>query len=232
MNVIQPADGIARTIVRKPLHLELVDHLQELIVEGALTPGHKVPERALCEQFGVSRTPMREALKVLAADGLVTLEPNRGAWVTAVTLEELEEVFPVMGALEALSGELAAERITDAEIDGVRRHHQEMVDAYLRRDRAPYFRANQAIHEAILEAARNKTLSTQYRGLAVRIRRARYLANMTEERWRNAVAEHEEILEALEARDGPRLAEILKRHLKNKFNTVRDWISSQSEIEA
>ena len=90
-------------IQRKSLHQELVDRLQLLVISGELTPGAKVPEKTLCIRFGVSRTPLREALKVLASDGLVRLEPNRGAWATQVTIDEVQEVFPVLGALEALS---------------------------------------------------------------------------------------------------------------------------------
>ena len=170
---------------------------------------------------------MREALKVLASDGLVTLEPNRGAWVTQVTIEELEEVFPVMGALEALSGELACARITDGQLDRIRETHRQMVKHFEAGELADYFRANQQIHEAILEAADNATLASQYRALAARVRRARYLANMSEARWRQAVEEHVEILDALEKREAGRLADILKRHLANKFETVRHWLEEQ-----
>ena len=81
------------TIQRTSLHHELVDRLQLMIINSDLAPGIKVPEKMLCERFGVSRTPLREALKVLASAGLVRLEPNRGAWVTQVTQEEVEEVF-------------------------------------------------------------------------------------------------------------------------------------------
>jgi DNA-binding GntR family transcriptional regulator len=223
MNIAQPI----MTIARRSLHTELVDRLHELIVDGTLQPGTKVPERELCERFGVSRTPMREALKVLAADGLVLLEPNRGAWVSKVTLEELEEVFPVMGALEALSGELACARITDEELGRVRKLHESMVRHYERGNLAAYFKANQAIHECILDAANNATLAQQYRPLAARLRRARYLANIAPKRWKKAVEEHEAILTALEKRDGPQLGKLLKQHLQNKFDTVRDWLLSQ-----
>jgi DNA-binding GntR family transcriptional regulator len=170
---------------------------------------------------------MREALKVLAVDGLVYLEPNRGAWVSKVTVEELEQVFPVMGALEGLSGELACERITDEEIAEIRKIHEAMVKHYKGRDLVRYFETNQAIHEAILAAADNQELSTMYRSLAARVRRARYMANMTDERWEQAVREHEDILEALEARQGLKLAKILREHLKSKFKTVRDWLEVQ-----
>lgn len=212
------------SLSRPSLHIELVNRLQSMIVDGKLLPGSKVPEKDLCEQFGVSRTPLREALKVLAADGLISLEPNRGAWVSKVTLEELREVFPVMGALEALSGELACANITDEQIAYVRDLHNEMVQHFKDENLDAYFQVNQKIHEAILEAADNATLSTQYRSLASRIRRARYLANMSQERWQQAIEEHERILEALENRQGEKLAGILKQHLKNKLDTYCHWL--------
>ena len=223
------ADSTADTIARPSLHVELVERLRNLIVEGTLIPGSKVPERELCERYGVSRTPMREALKVLAVEGLVELEPNRGAWVSQITLEDLEDVFPVMGALEALAGELACKHITDAEISIIRAIHDKMVAFYQARDLGPYFQANQAIHEAILKAADNSELTTMYRSMSARIRRARYIANMTEERWAKAVEEHEQIIDALENRDGSKLAQTLRDHLAGKFQTVRFWLKKTSD---
>ncbi len=216
------------TINRRSLHDELLDRLRSVIVDGELEPGAKVPERELCERYGVSRTPMREALKVLAAEGWVTLMPNRGAMVSALTLEELEETFPVMGVLEALSGEMACANITDDEIAAIQMLHEAMAIHYQKRDLIRYFRRNQQIHEAILEAARNPTLSKIYRELAGRVRRARYIANMSEQRWVQAVREHEQILDALTQRDGPRLARILKRHLANKFESLRESLCDQA----
>ena len=215
-------------IVRRPLHGELVARLREMIVEGDLEPGAKIPEKELCGRFGVSRTPLREALKVLASESLVTLAPNRGSTVSIITLEQIEDVFPVMGALEALSGELACGAITDGEIARIRQLHDRMVAHWRQGDLPGYFKLNQAIHEAILAGARNATLAALYRSLSGRIRRARYIANMSEERWAQAVAEHEEIVAALEARDAKALGEILKRHLRNKLETVADWIRHQS----
>ncbi len=216
-------------IVRRSLHDELVERLQRLIIEGELTPGEKVPEKELCERYNVSRTPMREALKVLASEGLVTLTPNRGSSVTAVTVEDLEEVFPVMGALEALSGELACEKITAAEIAAIGKFHHEMIGHYKAQRLPEYFAANEAIHTAILKAARNETLAAQHRMLSARVRRARYLANMTRERWDKAVAEHEEILAAIQVRDGRQLGAILKQHLRNKLETVSEWLRRDTQ---
>lgn len=213
-------------IVRRTLHDELLDRLRDLIIDGDLAPGTKVPEKALCDQFGVSRTPLREALKVLASEGLVTLTPNRGAMVTELTLEDLEDAFPVMGALEALAGEMACAAITDKEIAEIRKLHDRMVRHYEAGAVAPYFKVNQEIHERILDAARNQTLATLYRGLAGRVRRARYLANMSSmDRWDAAIAEHEQIMIALETRDGPGLARILKRHLANKCEAVKECLT-------
>ncbi len=211
------------------LHDELVERLRELIVESTLEPGVRVPERELCERFAVSRTPLREALKVLASEGLLELLPHRGARVTRLTAADLDEMFPVMGALEALAGELACAQITEAEMAEVRALHYQMVLHATRGELPEYFRLNQRIHEAIMAAARNPTLARLYRGLAGRVRRARYLANMSKPRWDQAVAEHEAILAALEKRDGAALGDVLKAHLRNKCETVKESFLALSD---
>lgn len=208
-------------IARPSLHDAVTGRIRDMIVEGAYPPGSRLPERVLCETLGISRTPLREALKVLASEGLLEIAPNRGARVAGLTTEDVDELFPVMGALEALAGELACARITETELAEIRALHYQMVLHHARGERPPYFDLNQQIHEKILEAARNPTLSAAYTNLAGRIRRARYTANISADRWAQAVAEHEEMLAALAARDGGRLAEILKRHLHNKCETVK-----------
>jgi len=207
-------------IVRASLHEEVVARLRDLIVEGALTPGERLNERELCERFGISRTPLREALKVLANEGLVLLLPNKGARVTRLTRRDIEDMFQVMGSLEALSGELACARISDAAVAEVRALHYEMLAHYARQELREYFRINEEIHRAILAAADNPVLSSMYAGLAGRIRRARFMANMSTERWDQAVREHEAILDALTKRDGKRLAELLREHLEHKCEVV------------
>lgn len=214
---------------RRSLHAELTDSLRDMIVSGKLEPGAKVPEKELCDLFEVSRTPMREALKVLAADGLIVLAPNRGAWISRISVRDLEEFLPVMGALEALSGELACRHITDDELARIRELHDRMRGHYERRERPPYFELNQQIHGLILSSARNNTLSDLYRSLAGRVRRARFVANMTDARWDRAMAEHEEIMCRLEDRNGPALAILLRDHLRNKLTAVRDWLVRQDD---
>ncbi|MGD9742414.1 MAG: GntR family transcriptional regulator [Dongiaceae bacterium] len=222
LSQIMPA---AEPIARRSLHDELVERLRDLIGTGVLASGEKIQEMALCKQFGVSRTPLREALKVLASEGIVTLQPHRGATVASLSVPELEEVFPVMGALESLAGEIACSRITDAEIAEIASLHRRMVEHWRRRELQPYFAINQAIHQAILEATHNETLKSVYRSLASRVRTARYVANMSDERWHEAVTEHEAMLTALEARDGAALSGILKNHLANKLMTVKAWLT-------
>jgi len=207
---------------RRPnLHDTVVARLRDLIVEGALAPGARIAERQLCESLGVSRTPLREALKVLASEGLVELLPNRGARVARLDERDVEDMFQVMGALEALAGTLACAQMTEGELAEIAALHYEMLAQYTRRKLPEYFRLNQAIHAAIVAAARNPVLMTTYQSLAGRIRRARYFANLSDERWRHAVEEHEAILDALRARDGARLAELLAEHLRNKSAVLR-----------
>lgn len=224
--------AVTEVIERKTLHGELVERLRELIVEGALVPGEKIAEKALCERFGVSRTPLREALKVLAADGFIELTPNRGATVSRLTVEDLDNVFPIIGALEALAGELACRQRNDEELAEIRALHYQMVLHYKRGERSAYFQLNQQIHEAIMAAARNPDLARSHRTLSGRIRRARYQANMSSTRWDKAIAEHEEILKCLENRDDRRIGEILKQHLANKLATVKESLLTETAERA
>jgi DNA-binding GntR family transcriptional regulator len=209
------------------LHDELLVALRDYIVEGHLADGARVPERQLCERFGISRTPLREALKVLAAEGLIDLLPNRGARVREIGAEELRELFDVMGGLEALAGRLACERISDAEIAEIERVHHDMYRFYLRREMHGYFQCNQAIHRMIVEAAANATLSATYASFAGRIRRVRYSANLAKERdrWGEAMREHEMILDALRRRAGSELSDILFLHLRNKRKAAQAEVS-------
>lgn len=216
-------DGlIPAPIARRPLHEELAEHLRQLIIECALEPGSKISEKDLCAQFAVSRTPLREALKLLATEGLVQLTPHRGASVTEFTNEELEQIFPVMGALEALAGELACRHATDAEIKRAQALQTELEAKHKAGDLSGYFRTNQEIHELIFAAAQNPTLTQIFRSISWRVRRARYMANLSRPRWAAAVKEHRAILNALSKRDGERLGTLLKSHLANKFDVLRE----------
>jgi DNA-binding GntR family transcriptional regulator len=207
-------------IVRRPLHEEATDRLRDLIVQGRLTAGTRLNERLLTAQLGLSRTPLREAFKVLATEGLVELLPNRGAIVSQMDPVRLAESLAVMGALEALAGELACRTATDAQINEIRALHFEMLAYHARGDLAGYFKFNQAIHLKLVKYSGNAVLYNTYRQMNGNVRRARYMANLSKERWDAAVREHDEILAALAARDVKRLKVLLSEHLAEKLASV------------
>jgi DNA-binding GntR family transcriptional regulator len=202
------------------LHKDVVARLRDKLIEGVMPPGSRVPEKDLCAEFGISRTPLREALKVLAAEGYVVLLPNRGARVAKMTRNDLEELFAVCGGMEALAGELACKHATDAEISEIKALHDRMAQYYAARDLAGYYPLNRAIHEAIVRATHNSVLTTLYENVSARIRRARFVAPMPPDHWQLAMAEHEAILNALQRRDAAMLSSILKTHLRNKLEQV------------
>jgi DNA-binding GntR family transcriptional regulator len=215
-------------IRQRSLHGEAAQRIRDMINDGALAPGIRVPEKQLCEQFGISRTPLREALKVLASEGFVELLPNRGARITRLTRRTLEDTLQVTSALEGLSGELACQHASDAEIAAIRGLHNEMLVYYRRGDLSQYFVINKQIHEAIVAAARNKVLSDSYQNLNERVRRFRFSARMTPENWAIVVNEHEKIVTALEQRDAARLGELLRRHLRLKLNFAADTAAPEA----
>lgn len=205
--------GNAR-IVRHVLYDAVIQKLREMIYAGVLAPGTHISERRLCEQFDISRTPLREALKVLASEGLIELLPNRGAVVTRLSAADVEHMFQVMGALEALVGEIAATRIQPEALEAIQALHDAMVRCYHAGDRTSYFQLNQMIHSKIVEASGNTVLINMYNNLSGRIRRARFMTTLANDRWDQAVDEHAQMIAALRAQDGEWLGRILKNHLK------------------
>lgn len=196
--------------------------LRTLIVSGTLTPGQRLSERVIAEQLeGISRTPLREAFKILAAEGLLTLEPNRGAVVTALSLAEVEAAIEVLIGLESMAAEPACERISDGELLAIDALHARMVAAHAAGDLMSYFEINQAIHQCMVDAARNPVLSRIYAAECARIRRYRYAGNQQAGRWRQAVQEHGEMLAALRDRAGPLLREMLRKHHKGGWAVSR-----------
>ena len=221
----EPATATQAQVRTGSLHGEVLDAVRELINHGDLPPGIRVPERDLCERFTISRTPLREALKVLAAEGLVELLPNRGARVATLDHGDLTNIFEVIGLLEAEAGRLACTRMTEAAIVEVQALHYRMYAHFLREELPEYFALNQAIHQAIMNGSANAVLISTHRSLAARIVRARYMSNrLRPDRWKAAVHEHQQILDALLHREGDRLASTLSQHLANKRDIIIEHI--------
>jgi DNA-binding GntR family transcriptional regulator len=214
------ARGAVAAVNRQVLHEAVADQLRDLITEGVLGPGAHLNERVLCGQLRVSRTPLREALRTLAAEGMVELLPNRGAMVAALSRRDVEHAFELMGALEALAGELAARRATPAEIDEIRALHVEMLAAHARRDLPAYYRFNRDIHRRIAACARNPVLDETHERLNARLQALRFRSNLNRDKWDTAVEEHGDMVDALVDRDGARLGSVLRTHLQNKLAAV------------
>jgi DNA-binding GntR family transcriptional regulator len=210
------------------LHADIVTQLRDFIVEGHLTPGIRVPERELCEKFKISRTPLREALKVLAAEGLIELLPNRGARVRQFSEADIRDLFEVISGLDFVAGRMACARITDTEIAEIEALHLEMYTHYLRRELADYFRLNQKIHQAIVDAAGNQVLSSNYANLNAVVRGLRYSANLVgRDRLGDAVREHEQIIDALRRRAPDELGLLMFQHMQSKCDAVCEHLRDQ-----
>lgn len=193
-----------------------------MIIQDELKAGERIRERDLAQRLSVSRTPLRESLRMLATEGLVEIHTNRGAVVANPSPEEIHDMLRVLGQLEALAGELACERATDAEIAEIRALHFEMLAAFARSDRLAYFKCNQKIHMAIVQASRNKSLIDTHKRINAQLYRARYRSNLENTRWHTAVEEHETILHELEQRAGEKLAATLRSHLGSTWAKLAD----------
>ena len=213
------------------LHEQVAQQLRRMLVEGEIAPGDKLLERALCDTLAVSRTPLREAIKMLATEGLVELLPNRGAIAVRLSVDDIRHTFEVMAGLEALSGELAAARITPGELDEIRALHFEMMAAWTRRDLSAYYRLNARIHAAIKAAARNPVLTQVYQQVNARLQALRFRSNQDEDKWRRAVQEHERMVAALESRDGAALRALLVQNLQHKRDVVIEQIEQSEKVE-
>ena len=209
---------------RRTLHAQVVDRLRDLITEGAVAPGDKLNEVRLCAELGVSRTPFREALKTLAGEGLIEIRSGRSAIVRRFTPDEVLAMLEVMAEIEALGGRLACERASEAAIAAIRAAHAEMLDLYDRRERLAYYKLNQRIHSMIAAASGNPTLVELHANLQARMKRIRFIGHSAPENWRDAVAEHDEMDDALARRDGQALAAVLRRHLLNTWERVRNSV--------
>ena len=220
-------DGSNFPIARLTLPEAAAERLRTLIIEGVLPPGTRLNERELSERLGVSRTPLREAFRMLAGDGLLVQLPNRGAQVVALSAEDASHAFDVMASLEGLAGELAAARVTDTDIADLRVLQAEMETAHALKDLPTYYRVNRAIHDRLNAIAANPVLAHTYRVLNTRLHALRFRSNLNVAKWNKAVAEHRDMIAALAARDGAALRDLLIRHLQAKKQAVLETMKNE-----
>ncbi|HXP96690.1 MAG TPA: GntR family transcriptional regulator [Telmatospirillum sp.] len=215
----QDAAGLAP---RDLLSQQIALRLRTMIATDALKPGERLRERTLAERLDVSRTPFREALKILESDGLVTLLPNRGAVVTVLSARDVQEKLDVLSVIEGFAGHQACLNASEQEIAEIRAQHHEMLAAYERRDRQTYFNINQAIHAAIVAAAHNRTLENVFRQINRQLFRYRYQGSVNTDIWHTAIDEHDRIIQMLSARDGENLSDLLRAHVSSTWRKI-DW---------
>jgi DNA-binding GntR family transcriptional regulator len=206
--------GIARPLDNRTLWEQVRDRLREDILAGRLEPGAELSEVALAREFGTSRGPLREALGRLAAEGLVTVTPRRGAVVTQLSRQEFIDAYQVREALETLAVRLAVPLLSDAEVAHLRELCELMARAAREDEVRLFFDTNNTFHEALVRGSRNRKLHEVHRMLVGQM--VPYLPRSLELRGnlQQSVAEHEAILAAIEARDANRAAELLAEHIE------------------
>lgn len=216
--------AVPAPIVQHSLHDGIVTRLRDMIIEGKLTAGTRINESEFGPLLGVSRTPLREAIRTLASEGLVESIPRRGAVVRRFDMHDVRSMLEAVKVLEQAAARLACKRASDAEIADIEAIHESMKAKFAARQRLAYFKLNQSIHSAIVRLAANPTLAELHELVQSRLKRIRYVGNGAPETWAAAMAEHEEMIAALRQRDADALAEVLGRHMDSTLVRVEHFL--------
>ncbi|MCB5364290.1 GntR family transcriptional regulator [Pusillimonas sp. CC-YST705] len=208
-------------IERKGLYQEVADRLRDMIQKGELQPGEWVDEVTLTASLDISRTPLREALKVLVAEGLLHMKPRQGCFVNELTMKDLEEIFPLMAMLEGRCAYEAATKLTEDELIRLEAMHAELRQFAQRGDVNQYYAANARIHIAIQELAANNWLSGLINNLRQVLGLFRHRSLKHPGRIDESYAEHAAIFQALKARDPVQAEAVTRAHLLNQLKVLR-----------
>lgn len=210
----------------------LRDEIENEILTGRLPPGTRLDEVPLAARFGVSRTPIREALMQLSAAGLIEIRPRRGAIVTEIGAERLVEMFAVMAELESMAGRLAARRHTETDAAALRATLDACRAAALAGETDVYYYENEQFHHAIYAASYNGFLIEQCTGLHRRLKPYRRLQLRVGNRMVTSLAEHEAVVGAILARDGQAAADALRDHIAIQGERFGDLVASLAGAKA
>lgn len=229
--MVTPINSYGRnSLRRRSLHEEVADCVRTMIIEGELKEGQRIHEPELCQQLDISRTPLREALKVLHSEGLVTIEPNRGAWVATITPEEIREHFEIISSLERRAAELTAVKATESDLARLSKLQDKLERHYHAQERNEYFETNQHIHRLIIELAGNDTLTQLHHQLMNRVSRGRYLAIGMQHRWEESVEEHRALLDALREHNAELAGRILAEHVLHTGGTLAKELEDTKKV--
>ncbi len=207
-------------IQARTLHQQVADRMREMIRSGTLVRGQKIDEKVLSQAMGVSRTPVRESLRMLASEGLIELVPHKGAYVSQPCIEEIRDMFAVMSVLEGMSARLAAEKMDPEQFHRIERLHRKLERHYLEQDHTSYLKDNQVLHQAVQEISGNPTLMEVINGLRQKILLYRQEQLYQPERFRQSVEEHRGILEALRRRDAEAAESAMRGHLMRQCSAL------------
>lgn len=211
---------IMKAIQKKTLHEEIANNLREMIMSGELREGDKIKENEFCELMDISKTPLREALRVLSAEGLIRLIPNRGSYVTTPTFKEIKEMFDVMRVLEGVCARTAAEKMSNIDYEKLKKIHLQLEENFRLKDQKRYIRINNKYHSFVQELAGNKTLNQIVNGLRQKILLYRYKSLNLSGRFEQSIQEHRDLLEAFRKRDAEKAELLMKSHMKKQSEAL------------
>ncbi|HHW62093.1 MAG TPA: GntR family transcriptional regulator [Syntrophomonadaceae bacterium] len=204
----------------KPLRELVLESIRDAIIKGTLKPGERLMEIQLAEELGVSRTPVREALRKLELEGFIVMVPRKGAYVADLSVKDIADVFEIRIALEGLAAALAAERITDEELELMERSLIEKGEAIVAGDLERLVQVDASFHETLYQASRNERLNAIINNLREQIQRFRSASLSYPGRNKKSLDEHRAILEALEARNVTLARQLAQEHIENAENVL------------
>jgi len=209
-----------KVIEKKTLHEEIANNLRELIMSGELHEGDKIKEDELCSSMGISKTPLREALRVLSVEGLIELVPNRGSFVSTPTFEEIREMFDVMSVLEGICARAAAKKMSAKNLAILEKLHGKLEKNFKRKTQREYIRVNNQFHSFVQELAGNRTLNQIVNGLRQKILLYRYQSLNLPGRFAQSIREHRELMVAFRKKDSKKAETLMRRHLKTQCDAL------------
>lgn len=214
----------------KPLRELVFESLREAILNQQLEPGERMMEIQMAEEMGVSRTPVREAIRKLELEGLVVMVPRKGAYVAGLSLKDVADVFEIRRALEGLAAELAVDRITDDELENLERYLVKISEEIDRGDLNKVIETDTDFHTLLYQASRNQRLSQIINNLREQIQRFRATSLSNPGRMKEAVEEHRKIVEAISSRDGETARRLAQEHIENAENSMMNVIHMDAKL--
>ncbi|MBX2837837.1 MAG: GntR family transcriptional regulator [Gammaproteobacteria bacterium] len=229
-SVLHMQDSV-KPLARQSLAERVADELRNLVLLEKLAPGSTIPERETAAALGVSRTPLRESLRILASEGLVNIAPNRAPTVANPSLEELGSLLEVLGSLESLAGELACAKASDETIEKLVSLEKLMQDTSEDSEPLEFFQLDMQFHHEIVNAAENEPLIEAHRTFNARLWRARFISSRQRVNRPGTLKQHRDIVQALQKRDAAKCSLALKTHLHAGYNNIKSVVAPDSSKE-